>query len=63
MEFRISFGVEDYFLNQNGAFELEIGDISDISNIIPVQALIDEPFCFKRRTFIKAGDGYEQVNG
>lgn len=63
MEFRISFGVEDYCLNPKGAFELEIGDISDISNIIPVQALIDEPLCVKRRTFIKAGDDYEQVNG
>ncbi|WP_197412164.1 hypothetical protein [Rheinheimera sp. EpRS3] len=63
MEFRISFGVEDHCLNSKGAFELEIGDISDISSIIPVQALIDEPLCVKRRTFIKSGDGYEQVNG
>ena len=32
-EFRIAFCVPDSALNDNGAFELEIGDISDISSI------------------------------
>jgi hypothetical protein len=62
MEFRISFGVHEQCLNSKGALELDIGDISDISHIVPVQALIDSPFEVKRRTFIKVGDGYEQIN-
>lgn len=63
MEFRISFGVEDRSLNSDGAFEFNIGDLSDISQIIPVQALIDEPMRVKRRTFVKVGDEYEQISG
>lgn len=63
MEFRISFGVEFQYLNQNGAYELNIGDISDISQIIPVQALIDEPMRVQRRIYRKVGDSYEQVSG
>lgn len=63
MEFRISFGVEDQSLNEKGAYELAIGDISGISQILPVQALIDEPLRVKRRTFKKVGDAYEQING
>lgn len=62
MEFRISFGVNDNCLNQNGAYELNIGDITDISQIIPVQVLIDEPFNIKRRTFRKIGEDYEQIS-
>ncbi len=63
MEFRISFGVEDSCLNSDGAFEFNIGDLTDISQIIPVQALIDEPMRVKRRTFVKVGDTYEQISG
>lgn len=63
MEFRISFEVEDQCLNQDSAYELNIGALSDISQIIPVQALIDEPLSVKRRTFRKVSDNYEQVNG
>ncbi|MBF38327.1 MAG: hypothetical protein CMF20_04385 [Idiomarinaceae bacterium] len=62
MEFRISFGVHKQCLNSKGALELNIGDISDISDIVPVQALIDKPFEVKRRTFVKVGDAYEQIN-
>jgi hypothetical protein len=63
MEFRISFGVEDPCLNQNGAYELNIGDISDISRIMPLQDIVDKPLKVKRRIFRKAGDAYEQVSG
>lgn len=63
MEFRICFGVETHRLNAKGAYELNIGDISDISDIIPVQALIDEPLKVKRRTFTKVDGEYKQING
>jgi hypothetical protein len=57
MEFRITFGVEDRSLNSDGAFEFNIGDLTDISQIIPVQALIDEPMRVRRSTFVKASIG------
>ncbi|MGP9644976.1 MULTISPECIES: hypothetical protein [unclassified Halomonas] len=63
MEFRISFGVEGRYLNSKGAFEFNVGDLTDISQIIPVQALIDEPMRIKRRTFVKVGDTYKQISG
>ena len=58
-EFRIAFGVEDDFLNDAGAYEFDIGDLSDISQIISVQALIDEPITVKRRSYRKVGNNYE----
>ena len=58
-EFRIAFGVEDHFLNDAGAYEFHIGDISDISQIVSVQALIDEPITIKRRRYLKVGNNYE----
>ncbi|WP_245423173.1 hypothetical protein [Shewanella frigidimarina] len=63
MEFRIAFGVEDHRLNNRGAFEFNIGDLSDISQIIPVQALIDLPMTVKRRTYIEFSDEHEQISG
>lgn len=60
-EFRISFGVENAGLNSMGAYEFQIGDISDISHICPVQAMIDNPITIKRRNFKKTDTGYEQV--
>lgn len=60
-EFRICFGVMNETLNSLGAFELNIGDISDISQIIPVQTLINEPLELTRRIFKKDGDKYIQV--
>jgi hypothetical protein len=62
MEFRLCFGFENHCLNSKGAYELNIGDISDISDIVPVQALIDEPLKIKRRTFQKNGDIFQEVN-
>lgn len=58
-EFRIAFGVEDLFLNEAGAYEFNIGDLSDISQIVSVQALIDEPLTVKRRRYRKVGNNYE----
>ena len=61
MEYRLCFGFENHCLNSQGAYELNIGDISDISKIIPVQTLIDQPIKIERRTFQKEGNGYKQV--
>lgn len=60
-EFRISFGVENQSLNSRGAYELQIGDISDISHISSVQAMIDNPITIKRRSFRKTVDWLEQI--
>lgn len=60
-ELRICLGVEDHRLNNRGAYEMQVGDISDISQIIPVQALLDEPLSVKRRAYVKVGEKYEQV--
>ena len=60
-EFRISFGVESTGLNSRGAYEFQVGDISDISHICPIQAMIDNPITIKRRNFKKTDAGYEQV--
>ncbi len=63
LEYRIAFGAEDHCLNSKGALEFNIGDISDISQITPVQALLDEPISIKRRTYKKTGNTYEQIIG
>lgn len=55
-ELRFAFGVEDQLLNKHGAYEFNIGDISDITQILSVQALIDEPMQVKRRV-------YRMING
>jgi len=50
-ELRLVFRVDSHMLNKQGAFELNIGDISDISTICTVQSLIDEPIKFKMRKY------------
>lgn len=55
-ELRFTFGVEDHLLNKDGAYEFNIGDLSDITQIVSVQALLDEPMRVKRRS-------YRTVNG
>jgi len=60
-EFRICFGVHSKGLNKKGAFELDIGDISDITEIISVQSLLDKPLTFKRTLVKKVGDKYVEV--
>jgi hypothetical protein len=61
-EFRISFGIEDASLNSRGAYEFQIGDISDISHICSVQTMIDHPISLKRRKYKKTDTGYEQID-
>jgi hypothetical protein len=60
-ELRFAFGAEDHLLNRQGAFELNVGDLSDISQIISVQALVDEPMQVKRRSYRMVNGKPEQV--
>lgn len=50
-EFRFSFSAPIEALNQDGAYELQIGSIKDISDIVPLQDLISRPMRFKRRRY------------
>jgi hypothetical protein len=50
-ELRLAFCVDSHLLNKRGAYELNIGDISDISRICTVQSLIDNPLNFKKRKY------------
>ena len=60
-EFRICFGVTNEGLNINGGFELNIGDISDITEVIPVQTMIKNPIKITRTVVKKVGDKYFEV--
>lgn len=55
-EYRICFGASSEALNSNGALELNIGDMSDITQIIPMHQLISAPIKL-RRGIIKKVDG------
>ncbi len=57
-EFRICFGAEKEALNDNGALELRIGDISDITNIVPIEQFVGYPFQLKRRAYKKINGEY-----
>ncbi|TKB47365.1 hypothetical protein FCL40_16060 [Ferrimonas sediminicola] len=63
LEYRVAFGAEDNCLNTGGALEFNIGDISDISHIMPIQALLDEPLSIKRRTYRKTGNANGPISG
>lgn len=60
-EFRICFGAKKEALNDKGALELRIGDISDISQIIPIEQFLSHPFQLKRRTYKKVDGKYVLV--
>lgn len=49
-EYRFCLGAHDEALNSRGALELNIGDISDISEIIPIENFLSSPITIKRRT-------------
>ena len=42
-EFRLAIGADDGALNANGALELRIGTIKDISEIFPIEQLLERP--------------------
>ena len=47
-EYRIALGAKGEVLNEKGALELRIGDISDISEIMEIKPLIDNPVTVRR---------------
>lgn len=55
-EFRLAIGAEDHALNSNGALELRIGNIADISDITPIDALIEKPIKTKRTPVKQIGN-------
>lgn len=55
-EYRICFGAGAEALNENGALELNIGDLTDITQIVSTQQFISEPLIL-RRGVIKKVDG------
>jgi len=60
-EFRFCFGVRSEALNPVGAFEFQIGDISDITVIRPLESILQKPFTIKRRMVKKVGNEYVDV--
>ncbi len=48
IEYRFVLGVENELLNNEKAYELDIGDISDITKIIDIESFISNPFCITR---------------
>jgi hypothetical protein len=60
-EFRFCLGVRNEALNPDGAFELQIGDISDITTLLPLESILQKPFTIKRRMVKKVGNEYVDV--
>ncbi len=60
-EFRLCFGVESKGLNDKGAFELEIGDISDITSLVSLESLLGGPININSRIVKKVGNEYVEV--
>lgn len=55
-EYRFCLGCKSEGLNSRGALELEIGDLSDITSIVPVEQFLSQPISF-RRGQLKIKDG------
>jgi hypothetical protein len=53
-EYRIAMHVKKEALNPKGAFEFNIGDISDISAILSLERLIERPLSVKKRVIKKS---------
>jgi len=60
-EFRFCFGVRNKGLNSVGAFEFQIGDISDITELLPLESFLQKPFTISRRIVKKVGNKYVDV--
>jgi hypothetical protein len=60
-EFRFVLGVRKEGLNAVGSLELQIGNISDITELLPLEAFLKSPLKLKRRIFKKLGDEYIDV--
>ena len=47
-EMRTAFGVHDSLFNTQGAYEFNVGDLSEISQFNPLQSFIEEPVTITR---------------
>lgn len=47
-EYRFCLGANPEALNKNGALELKVGDLSDISQIVPMEQFISKPIKLRR---------------
>ncbi|HHQ4453415.1 TPA: hypothetical protein ACSP0N_004068 [Aeromonas veronii] len=56
-EYRFVLGAPDRYMNNAGALELNIGDISDISSIVETKLLISSPVTVKKRVAYLDTDG------
>lgn len=54
-EFRLATGADDDALNTNGALELRIGTIKDISDILPIEQLLERPIKVTKTPFQAIG--------
>jgi len=61
-EFRFCLGVRNEALNPDGAFELHIGDISDITDLLPLEPFLQKPLTIKSRMVKKVGNEYVDVS-
>ena len=60
-EFRLCFGVESEGLNAAGAFEFQIGDISDITSLVPLESLLSGPIKINSHIVKKVGNECVEV--
>lgn len=60
-EFRFILGVRNEALNTTGAFELQTSDISDITELIPLESFLKSPLKINRRVVKKVGNKYIDV--
>jgi len=60
-EFRFCLGVRNEALNPVGAFGLQIGDISDITELLSLESILQKPFTINRRVVKKVGNEYVDV--
>jgi hypothetical protein len=58
-EYRICIGAESQALNANGALEIDLGDISDISQIMPLKDFLASPIKIRRGQIEKVDGEYK----
>jgi hypothetical protein len=60
-EFRLVLGARAEALNSKGALELQIGDISDIAELVPATAFVEHPVKITRSFVKKVGDRFVEI--
>jgi hypothetical protein len=60
-EFRLILGARAEALNSKGALELRVGDLTDITDLVPVTAFIERPLKITRSVVKKVGNEFVEV--